>query len=430
MQVHIRARTRSLDRLALVSLLAFLLAFSLVERAQGGANAGGYLFLYTNDSIVYSSDLTSYAHRSGVECPEDQVGGCPPYQGMNCTEKVAQAVTGCSSQRTNDTVVFWLLAEWPMELCPRLRGVLFGLDYDAAGLQLEAWGSTADFEITSAGPGGDWPAPLSGTALTWNGAQTSHLKELYWFAGYVGDQPTTLTIAEHPIQGAPVFGDDAVPSASDPIGFDGVGGGPIFPLLGLAGAQGTQGLDLVDPDPTIVACCLADKSCIMLTPTLCSGQGGDISGEQCDPALCLTARGACCAIDRGCTYLSTDDCAMLGGEFLGADAPCLPVSCGANPTPGACCLDCPGGCVMLEQSQCVGVGGVFQGEGSSCESNPCPVLTGACCLPTEECVIATEDGCGAMLGGYDGDCALCDPSECVSRAVERETWGGVKYRYR
>jgi len=211
--------------------------------AQAGKNAGGYLVLYTNDSVVFSSG-TSYADSSGVTCPSD--ANCPANPANNCSAKKAVVQDGHSSTKTDAAVVWWLIAGWPEEACPKLKALTFGINYTlhvdgtTAGLVIADSGTDADFEVKTS----NWPSSNSGTGITWDSAKTSRLREVYWFAGYVYSDPTTFHIRSHPTQGGPEFGDDNIPAGQDPAGV-GYGGDPnqnFLPTLGLAGSvEGSNG---------------------------------------------------------------------------------------------------------------------------------------------------------------------------------------------
>lgn len=231
--------------------MAALCLTAVAGSAQAGANAGGYMVFYTNDAIDYTSDTVTYSGLSNVTCPND--ASCPPYDAPGASECSANKSTvqnSFTSNKGSSIAVWWLLAGWPQapssDTCPKLAGTQFGIDYDPAKVTLVAWGTDANFELTTNYGGNPWPAPRSGTALTWNSPKTSHLTEVYWFAGYAtyGD-PTTFSVANHPAGNSPpVFGDNGVPSQLDPVGvgYGGNGNQAFLPILGLAGsAGGTNG---------------------------------------------------------------------------------------------------------------------------------------------------------------------------------------------
>ncbi|MFN8548881.1 MAG: hypothetical protein U0527_13170 [Candidatus Eisenbacteria bacterium] len=225
-------------------IVAALCVGATALNAHAGDNAGGYLVFYTNDATVYCTD-TDYTHLSGVTCEEapNPVDPCPGGS-IDCSAQKASVQNGATSGLTSTNVIFWLLAGWPEETCPKLKAVIFGIQYDETKFSITGSGTDADFELTTPKNGHDWPASGAGTALTWNSPRNSHLKEIYWFTGYVYDQQTNFTIVNHPTQGFPKFGDANVPAGEDEIG---VGYDPahpsnsFLPSLGLAGAAGNNG---------------------------------------------------------------------------------------------------------------------------------------------------------------------------------------------
>ncbi len=322
MQVHVRARRRSLDRLALVSLLALSLALSLVERAQGGANAGGYLFLYANDAIRYTSDQSDYAGLSGVECAPDE--SCPPYDDVGCDARLAQAGSGYVSYLTDTTIVFWVIAAWSPNTCPRMKGAQFGIDYDPDEVSIVSHGTDASFELSTSHAGLEWPAPKTGTALSWDQAQTAPCKEVYWFAAEVGSNPSEIMLAPHPAGNTwPTFADDSVPSALDPIDGDCLMG------LGVAGSLGGECHEHFGGDDG--ACCLPGGTCEFIDRETCIAGNGIFDGSQygCVVSFCSSvAVGACClSSEDACVLRTGEDCQAATGSYYGDWTACEPLFC-------------------------------------------------------------------------------------------------------
>ena len=291
MQVGSRRRSSVRPRVAsglATLLIPCLLIPCLPLCAMAGPNAGGALLVVTDDAVSYTSDVQSYAQLSAVECPEDLEPGCPPYQGGDCLERRALAQGKVSSRKTDDLVVFWVLASFPEASCSRVRGLNFGIDYDPAQTSVIKMAMEGDAWVTSNGGNGRWPSPGSGVSLTWNATRSSHLFEVAWFVLEVGEVPTTFRIVDHPLTGRPTFADDSVPTLLDPVGApDDLP--PVLPVLGLAGADGTQGGIWIGDDPVVVACCLRDGTCRALTALGCSAVGGAAHGVECDPISCVTA---------------------------------------------------------------------------------------------------------------------------------------------
>jgi hypothetical protein len=87
-------------------------------------------------------------------------------------------------------------------------------------------------------------------------------------------------------------------------------------------------IDFTPPAQT-GACCFADGSCLILTQSECTNQGGTYQGNGtgCSPNLCPQPPGACCFNDGSCALLLEDDCAFQGGSFQGANTTCIPNPC-------------------------------------------------------------------------------------------------------
>lgn len=72
-------------------------------------------------------------------------------------------------------------------------------------------------------------------------------------------------------------------------------------------------------------------------------------------------------------------------------------------TPGACCtMD---GCLVTPPTSC---DGTFT-PGGSCDPDPCPIHSGACCFDNGTCLLTTPDDCP---GSYHGDGSECLPGAC------------------
>jgi hypothetical protein len=83
---------------------------------------------------------------------------------------------------------------------------------------------------------------------------------------------------------------------------------------------------------------------------------------------------------------------------------------------GGCCL-ADGTCVIATQASCDGQGGTFQGGGTNC-SVSCPVVQGACCLPTvPTCRILTSAQCTTAGGTYSGDGTTCASAGCATLPI-------------
>ena len=102
------------------------------------------------------------------------------------------------------------------------------------------------------------------------------------------------------------------------------------------------------------------------------------------------------------------------------------------PVQGACCLP-SGECVQNTEDGCATSGGSYLGDDLPCVPNPCaPPPAGACCMPDGQCVRQPEYLCQGEGFVYQGDGTVCDPNPCDADpvAVDRESWGAIKQRYR
>jgi hypothetical protein len=267
----------------------FLLAVAVLalvgSAAYAGPNAGGTLILH-NPDIVYS-DGTTYCGGELDACEN--------------------AVTRIDLDGDITTSQVWqLYAAFPAS--PVLKAITFGVDYDDTQLFMAGSGLCGDFEIAD----GDWPAPGSGTGMTWNDAQTVNPVQIYWFAGYTyAGYVAQFCAAPHPTQGGN-FADDSVPAVSDPV--------EAYGCLGV-NMDGT--LPCPPPPPEDGACCdLMTGACTITAPDQCDGEW---LGGPCDPNPCPPpAEGACC-VGSECTITLPGDCQ---GDFMGG--PCEPNPC---PTP-------------------------------------------------------------------------------------------------
>jgi hypothetical protein len=256
--------------------------------AYAGPNAGGTLVVH-NPNIVYSAG-TGY-------CGVEPLGDC------------LDAVTRIDMDNMLDTSMVWqLYAAFPVS--PVLKAITFGVTYDGTQLFIPegAWGPCGDFELAD----GDWPAPGTGTGMTWTEAQHGNPVQVYWFAGYTYYYYSTqFCAAPHPTQGGQ-FADDSVPAITDDVAG-----------YGCLGVNMDGTLVCPEPPPEPGACCIMGE-CTITPPDACEG---DFYGGPCEPN------------------------------------PCPP------PEDGACCLD-TGECIITPPTQCPG-----DFFGGACEPNPCPTPT-------------------------------------------------------
>lgn len=310
---------------------AGLLLYSV--SAMAGPNEGGTLLLHANSSLVYTTETSSYCGQSGLE-------GC---------WQVDDSVPADSTT----TTVFFAVAAFPDTASPRLAGVTFGVDYDEDDLVVVAHGSCGDFELATEG----WPAPGSGTSVTWNEAQTGTLTDVYWFAAYAysSSRATTFALASHPTQSA-VFASDAVPAELDAVvalgtlGFGTPGYAPCPVSSEQSGASGAgtepngqDGEDPPAPGQHIYTIRVKDTKSgdavagVQFTLTervtwtrfcnagsTCSGTPSD-QGTRYHTATVTTNAGGYASYTfevQGCHYLGEDNCWELE-QHAGFDPPVL-----------------------------------------------------------------------------------------------------------
>jgi Notch-like protein len=194
------------------------------------------------------------------------------------------------------------------------------------------------------------------------------------------------------------------------------------------------------------ACCYHDDECGNLGVDICVQTGGSYQGDStgCGVVDCSAAPllGACCAFNGSCTNATAVDCAFSEGVFAGTGSDCTQAVCDQQ---GGCCLpslqcvtttgvscDIQNGdfkpligcdtqeCILPEGSgACCFDGGCDLSSGEDCvgqflAGEPCvgqcpPSLNGACCDPTDGCVIGLESECPAddTFAGVGTDCSAC-----------------------
>jgi parallel beta-helix repeat protein len=152
----------------------------------------------------------------------------------------------------------------------------------------------------------------------------------------------------------------------------------------------------VFPDPTGAASNISED------PQFCRQGVGDLSVTTISP--CSPENSPC-------------------GDRIGALDP------GCVATVGACCDLDSGQCIFTSESLCAIAGEQYMFLlGASCDPNPCPQPTGACCLADGSCEMASEDDCGLVEGEFRGYDAPCDPNPCSVTGMETsfgmDTWIG------
>lgn len=169
---------------------------------------------------------------------------------------------------------------------------------------------------------------------------------------------------------------------------------------------------VVDCDEASGACCLPSGSCVSLSASQCSSQGGTYQGDNtsCGQVSCPQPTGACCMPDGSCSVLTAAQCSSQGGTYQGNNVTCAQANC--QPQTVACCFEATGGCLNLTEQNCALAGGVSGGPGTQCATYVCFPM-GACCLPDGSCLedVSPED-CAAQGGTFQGDGTTCGSVNC------------------
>lgn len=164
------------------------------------------------------------------------------------------------------------------------------------------------------------------------------------------------------------------------------------------------------------ACCDVHGSCRQVAAASCT-RAGDVFlgvGTRCATSACV---GACCLADGTCEPLARAACESRGGIFRGSGVECAAAACPPSTPTGACCT--ASGCVEVARAYCRGG---FQGDGTQCGTEICQ--TGACCLPNELCLSATQNECTALQGTFLGADTECEgPRSICPGACDGELTG-------
>ena len=169
---------------------------------------------------------------------------------------------------------------------------------------------------------------------------------------------------------------------------------------------------MVDCEEPTGACCDSEAVCTNdVRESNCQGAGETFFvGQTCAQVTCPAPTGACCNGTGGCldgqeqTYCEND----LTGIYAGNGTTCAQDVCFL----GACCMP-TGECLQHVEAQCLAEGGTFQGIGTSCDPNPCPQPTGACCISAQTCVDGqTYANCTSWPGEWAGPFTQCFADLC------------------
>lgn len=335
-----RERTDGMRTLLTVGTLAITTGI-FANLAIAGPNAGGVLVVHAGEDIVYTTDHNGYCEVPGFP------GECSDLD-TNLPADVTRAQ------------VWWVVACFPPESQPRVKGVEFGVQYNQQELGIVDWGDCDEFSIQST----NWPAPGTGVAIVFGQTHTESVFPLYWFAGYAyleGD--FGFSLRGYPGHGGN-FGDDSPEPVLDPVADYGVlGFGDHAGYLPCPGSPG--------------ACCLPDGACVSVEHAGCEGT-------------------------------------WLGSSIACEDSPCAR---------GACCLP-SGVCTLDDEAACGEQGGVFRGPLTACEPQLCAAEVGACCLPGDQCAVLSEVECDALGGELVWPGTVCDPMPCRLSGYDLTADGG------
>ncbi|MEZ4647972.1 MAG: hypothetical protein R3E97_04155 [Candidatus Eisenbacteria bacterium] len=198
----------SLVRLTVLAAVATVMP---VSTAWSGPNEDGLLVFHTDDDIVYTTDdLAVYSSPAHPTCLSEE---CPLPPEDPCWADILDEISPTSA-RGRMVTMFWLIAIFPPDQCPRVSGASFGLWWpDDTEPTFVDWGACGDFEL----PFDGWPQPNSGTAVTFLAPQRARAIRLYWFAAYSYYGPAQISLTAFPGEQFPLFADDSVPSALDSV---------------------------------------------------------------------------------------------------------------------------------------------------------------------------------------------------------------------
>ncbi len=266
----------------LVPVLAALLLASI---AKAGPNAGGVLVMHAT-ALEYTSEAGSYAGLSGVACGQDgppETQECPPYDPIGGADPCDPlAANPTSTMPAEVPHVWYIMAAFPPESCPRLKGVAFRIHYDLNRVALVAEGAS-DSEVAVTQPipsdldGASFPGNRSGMEMAFAETRTSRLQEIWWFAGYAYSEATDATFAVEELE---IYGDDCFVDDSWPRVLDEIAG---FGVLGLGGATGHNPSWL----DAIGACCHEGADCTLTLQAGCLSPGfWQGMGTICAPNPC------------------------------------------------------------------------------------------------------------------------------------------------
>ena len=223
--------------------LAAMILVLAAPIALAGPNAGGVLVLH-DPGLTYTTDA-NYIGLSGVGCGQDgpptqpYTPVCPPYDPIGGANPCRyDAANPTSAMAPGVRHVWYIMAAFPPESCPRLKTLGFRIKYDPTKIYVDPAKNGCDdatvtpLRVNSSEDSSPFPSDRSGVGMTFTPARTSLLQEIWWFAGYSYTGATDPTFALQVLTGAgnSLFGDDSFPAQTDSIagfgrlGFNGTSG--------------------------------------------------------------------------------------------------------------------------------------------------------------------------------------------------------------
>lgn len=224
--------------------LAAMMLILAAPIALAGPNWGGVLVVHAT-TLAFTSDTPTYVGLSGVACGQDgpafpAVQQCPPYDPIGgVTPCVPNAANPTSTMPADVPHVWYVMAAFADNACPRIKSLGFQIEYDATKVQIVGQGVAVPDDavavklpVPSTEDGAAFPANRSGMAVSFSNPRTSQLQEVWWFAGYSYADAVDATFALKVLPGGgnDSFVDDTVPAVLDPI--------TAFGVLGLGGTSG------------------------------------------------------------------------------------------------------------------------------------------------------------------------------------------------
>lgn len=127
--------------------------------------------------------------------------------------------------------------------------------------------------------------------------------------------------------------------------------------------------------------------------------------------MCLDPFPGACCMEKTCTQSDQTTCENGGGSFAGELTDCAPDPCPL--LTGACCVR-GGQCEERStEFDCTDDGNEYLGDGTDCIGDPCIIAIGSCCLADRSCDETSPAECSSLGGEYGGDDTECTPDLCV-----------------